>query len=172
MRKIIFVLILLLPAMGFAYDKPIEINDKFTADKPYGEGTLHFMLLHVYDTSLWTDANTFSYEQPFALSITYRMNFSKEELAQRSIKEIKHAHNLPDETLARYKKIFLEIYPNVKEGDRITAVYNAMKQVELYHNGALYGTVEDKAFAITFFDIWLGEKTSELTLRNKLLGRK
>ena len=160
----------LLPAIGFAYDKPTEIKDKFTADKPYGEGTLHFMLLHVYDTSLWTDAKTFSYEQPFALSITYRMNFSKEELTERSIKEIRRSHNLPDETLARYKKIFLEIYPNVKKGDRITAVYNENKQVEIFYNGVLYGTVADKQFAAPFFDIWLGKKTSELKLRNKLLG--
>lgn len=172
MHKIICLLILLLPAISLAYDKPAEIKDKFTAEKPYGEGTLHFMLLHVYDTSLWTDAKTFSYEHPFALSITYRMNFSKEELTDRSLKEIKHAHNLPDETLARYKKIFLEIYPNVKKGDRITAVYTAKKEVELYHNGALYGTAKDKEFVIPFFDIWLGEKTSELKLRNKLLGGK
>jgi hypothetical protein len=170
MHKLILLIILLLPALGFAYDKPVEIKDKFTSEKPYGEGTLHFMLLHVYDTSLWTDAKTFSYEQPFALSITYRMNFSKEELTDRSLKEIKHAHTLPDETLEKYKKIFLEIYPHVKKGDRITAIYNAKKQVELYHNGALYGTAKEKEFAVPFFDIWLGEKTSELKLRNKLLG--
>ncbi len=172
MHKIICLLLCLLSVNGLAYEKPIEINDKFTTAKPYGEGTLHFMLLHVYDTSLWTDAKTFSYEQPFALSITYRMNFSKEELAERSIKEIKHAHYLPDGTLARYKKIFLKIYPNVRKGDRITAVYNENKQVELYYNGSLYGTVEDKEFATRFFDIWLGEKTSELKLRNKLLRVK
>jgi hypothetical protein len=172
MHKIICLLIVLLPAIGFAYDKPAEIKDKIMAEKSYGEGTLHFMLLHVYDTSLWTDAKTFSYEQPFALSITYRMNFSKEELTERSLEEIKHAHHLPDETLAKYKKIFLEIYPNVKKGDRITAVYNSTKQVEIFYNGALYGTVADKAFAAPFFDIWLGEKTSELALRNKLLGGK
>lgn len=172
MHKIICLLILLLPAIGFAYDKPAEIKHKFISENPHGEGTLHFMLLHVYDTSLWTDAETFSYEHPFALSITYRMNFSKEELTDRSLKEIKHAHNLPDETLEKYKKIFLEIYPNIKKGDRITAIYTEKKQVELFYNGALYGTVANKEFAIPFFDIWLGEKTSELKLRNKLLGDK
>lgn len=172
MRKIICLLILLLPAIGFAYDKPAEIKDKIMAEKSYGEGTLHFMLMHVYDTSLWIDSKTFSYENPFALSITYRMNFSKEELTERSLEEIKHAHNLSDEVLAKYKKIFLEIYPNVRKNDRITAVYTAKKEVELYHNGALYSNAKDKEFAIPFFDIWLGEKTSELKLRNKLLGGK
>lgn len=172
MHKIIYLLIFLLPNIVSAYEKPAEIQDKFVSVAPYGAGTLHFMLLHVYDTSLWTDAKTFSYEQPFALSITYRMNFSKEELTQRSIKEIKHAHNLPDEILARYKTIFLQIYPNVKKGDRITAVFNDKKHVELFYNGALYGTVADKEFAITFFDIWLGENSSQLKLRNQLLGGK
>jgi hypothetical protein len=170
MHKIICLLILLLPASGFSYEKPTELKGKFIADKPYGKGSLHFMLLHVYDASLWTDAKVFSYEQPFAFSITYRMNFSKEELTERSIKEIKHAHNLSDETLARYKKIFLEIYPDVKKGERITAIYTAKKDVDFFYNGTLYGTVVDKEFATPFFNIWLGEKSSELKLRNKLLG--
>jgi len=161
---------LLLPAIGFAYEKPVEIKDNFTSDSPYGEGVLHFMWLNVYDASLWTDARTFSYAKPFALSITYHMNFSKEQLTERSLKEMIHGHKLSDEELARYKKIFLEIYPNVKKNDRITAVYNANKQVEIFYNGALYGTVTDQDFALPFFDIWLGDKTSEPTLRNKLLG--
>ena len=56
--------------------------------------------------------------------------------------------------------------------DRITGVQRPEGLSRFFHNGNLRGEVRDAEFTRRFFGIWLGESTSEPSLRDSLLGRR
>jgi hypothetical protein len=148
---------------------PGELNNRYKQEAPYGEGALKFLLIKAYTAALYTDAPTWSYEAPFALAITYHMNFTREELADRTIVEMVKQAPLEPAEQKGHRAFFDKAFVDVKDGDRITATYAPGGKLRLYHNGVRTGEITDDALARRFFDIWLGEKTSEPGLREKLL---
>ena len=72
-------------------------------------------------------------------------------------------------SLSAWEKIMLEIFPNVEKGQTITGICLPSGTSVFYLDDTLLGEVNDKAFTTKFFDIWLGDKTSEPKLRSKLL---
>jgi hypothetical protein len=64
------------------------------------------------------------------------------------------------------------LFPDVKEGDRLTGEYKPGHGATFYLGDRLLGTIADDAFAAAFFDIWLSPKTSEPGLRAQLLGTR
>ncbi len=143
-----------------------EIASAINADSPYGSGSLRKFIFHAYDAELWTDATRWSYTAPFALTLTYRMNFSTDELVEKTIEEMERLHK----TGSEWKQELVRAFPNVKDGDRITALFLPKKGVRFFYNGTITHTVKEVAFAQMFFDIWLSENTSEPSVRKKLLN--
>jgi hypothetical protein len=154
------------PALAQA---PSEVRTQIKSTTPYGEGELRFLMLHAYTASLWTDAASWSYDAPFALSITYHMDFGRDELVARTLKEMDGQAALSDAERTRYETQLMQSFVDVKDGDRITATYAPSGMIRFYHNGRVTGTLKETAFARRFFDIWLSDKTSEPSLRKKLL---
>jgi len=168
MRNILFALCLLAsPGLAMAAEKPPELS-AMKAESPVGSATLRKLMLHVYDASFWSDSGGWS-KTPYALSITYAMNFSPDELADRTLDEMKQVSDLPEATLAGYAQQLRTLYPNVKDGDRITALQKDAATTVFYHNGKKRGEVRDAAFAKPFFGIWLSPKSSEPDMQQKLL---
>jgi hypothetical protein len=171
MRKaalLLAALFLSLPAM--AAEKPPELTSAIHSNEPYGEGTLNWMLLHVYDSVLWTDAKRWSYAEPFALSITYRMNFTNEELVKKSVEEMERIHGITGQDAATAEKRLTELFPDVKPGDRITALYVPQQKVAFYHNGTYRGALTEKKLLRPFLDIWLSPETERPEVRKQLLN--
>lgn len=160
--------IIILSGTASAAESLPEIRPLIKAEKPIGTGQLSRLWIVGYDASLWTDAPSWSYDAPFALSITYRMNFSSDELAERSIEEMNGQRSNPD--AASYNAVLHQCFPSVKENDRITAMFIPPATLKISHNGTPTCTQNDATFATRFLDIWLSEKTSEPSLRRKLLG--
>jgi hypothetical protein len=52
------------------------------------------------------------------------------------------------------------IFPDVKEGSRITGIHIPNEAARFYLNGKLLGEIRDPEFAHSFFAIWLDKKTS------------
>ncbi len=155
----------------YAANKSKELLAVFKASKPYGEGKLYKLLFHVYDAQVWTDAKEWSYSEPFALSLTYRMKFESKELVDRSFEEIRKQVAF-DETKERiYRPQLEKVFPNVKKNDRITALYDPVIGVIFFANGHKTGTINSLEFSKQFLDIWLGSRTSEPAVRNKLIGK-
>ena len=65
-----------------------------------------------------------------------------------------------------------QLFPDVRQGDRLTAVNRPGLGMQLFANGQLRGAIDEPAFAQRFFGIWLARQTSEPALRTALLGRK
>ncbi len=148
------------------FAKPPEIEKAITAEAAYGKGALTRLIFHAYDAELWTDTKPWSYDAPFALTLTYRMNFTSEELVEKTLEELARIHG----DKSRYRDELYQAFPEVKEGDRITALFLPEKGVRFYYNGQKTSMIPSPAFARKFFDIWLSDQTSEPRLRRKLLG--
>lgn len=157
-----------LTAISSAYAAPAEIATTIKQTTPYGEGKLQRLVITAYKASVWTDAHAWSYDAPFALSITYNMGFTKDELVDRTISEMAAQSESPSPAEG-YRDALSKAFASVKDGDRFTALMTAKKSVRFYHNGKLTSEVADAVFAKRFFDIWLSSKTSEPSLRRGLL---
>lgn len=136
-----------------------------------GSSNLYFLGLKVYQISLWSESEKFSYDQKFAIQISYNMNFSKEELAQRSIEEIKRFEILNQKQEIEYYNQLIAIFSNIKKSDEKIAIFDPQKGVELFHNHKLNGKITDSKLARLFVDIWLNEKNSYPKVTRKLLGK-
>lgn len=149
-----------------ALAKPAEIKKTISAEAPYGKAALTRLIFHAYDAELWTDTKPWSYEAPFALSLTYRMGFTSDELVDKTLEELARIHG----DRSSFKADLVRAFPAVEDGERITAVFTPKSGVRFYYNGQKTADIESPQFAREFFDIWLSDKTSEPRLRRKLLG--
>ncbi|HVW72992.1 MAG TPA: chalcone isomerase family protein [Rhizomicrobium sp.] len=152
---------------------PPEIADVIKSQKPYGEGHMNFLFIKAYNARLWTDAPTWSMDAPFAMEITYGMAFDTDDLTERTIREMKNVDPaINDAAIARLTPELDKVYPPVKSGDRLVALYVPGKPVMFTHNGQPTGSIAGESFAKDFFGIWLSPDTSAPSLREKLLRLK
>ncbi|HEY2009247.1 MAG TPA: chalcone isomerase family protein [Rhizomicrobium sp.] len=173
-RKIpLFALALLSAAALPALAAPPELANVIKADKPYGEGHMNFLFIKAYNARLWTDAPTWSMDAPFAMEITYGMGFDTDDLVERTIKEMKNVDPaISDTEVARLTPELDKVYPPVKSGDRLVALYVPGKPVMFSHNGQPTGSISGEGFTKDFFGIWLSPNTSAPSLRKDLLKLK
>ena len=171
MRNVILAAALLLPLSALAQTaKPPELAPYIHAAAPYGQGTLNKLWIHAYDAQLWTDAKPWSMDKEYALSLRYGHDFDGGRIADRSIDEMRHDGSLPKEQEESYRKQLTAIFPDVKDGDIITALYQPDKGVTFFYNGKACGAITDKQFAKRFMGIWLSPATSEPELHGALLS--
>jgi hypothetical protein len=155
-----------------ALAKPASIEPAIKAEAPIGQGTYSKFLLTIYDATLWTDAPQWSMNKPFALSLTYHIKVNKDDLIDTTIDEMRHVAPLSDDKETQYRAEFEKIYPILKKGDTLTALYVPKKGMQLYLNDKLYSTATDIEFITHFYAIWLSPETSAPELRQQLLGQK
>jgi len=138
--------------------------------KVVGEARLKFLFLKIYDAKLSAANGIWDNNTPFALSLTYLRDFAGEEIASRSIDEMRDIGYKDEVLLAKWYEQMRSVFPNVKEGENITGIMDENQHTHFYHQGKLVGSIDDKTFGQSFFGIWLNEKTSEPKMRKQLLG--
>jgi hypothetical protein len=172
MRRVVWAAaaLIALSVTAAAMTRPTELGSAINATKPYGSGSLTWLVFTAYDATLWTDAPQWSMSAPFALTLKYRMSFTSEELVERTIEElVKVAPGTPKASLPAYTASLRRAFPNVKDGDRITALHMPGGSVRFFHNGTQTAEIADPEFAEPFFGIWFSPRTSEPRLRAGLL---
>ena len=149
--------------------KPVEIDPVIHAATPYGVGRYSWFTISVYDAVLWTDADVWGMDKPFALSLRYDIDIDKQAFIDKSIDEMEGEEPLTDADSNVYRGILAQLMLSVTKGDRLTAIYLPGKVMQIYHNGKLTGQTDNMVFAQRFLDIWLSDKTSAAALRAALL---
>lgn len=168
MRKVsTLLLVILLPTLAFAEGKPPELQAVIAQKLPVGQASLSKLFFHVYDVSFWSDSHGWS-KPPYALVVTYDMDFTSTELVDRTYEEMQLVSNQPDTRLAHYADLLRGIYPSVSSGDRITALQKDRTTTVFYYNGKKLGKITDPEFAKSFFGIWLSPKSSEPNMQRQL----
>lgn len=148
-----------------------QITEKYIdSPKVVGEAQLKVMFWKIYDAKLAAPNGEWKKDTPFALSLTYLRDFDGEEIASRSVDEMRDIGYKDEMLLAKWFEQMRSVFPNVKEGENITGVMDNQQNTHFYYDGNLIGSIEDQSFGQAFFDIWLNEKTSEPKMRRQLLG--
>ena len=62
------------------------------------------------------------------------------------------------------------ILPDVTDQNQIVGVADSDANTLFYLDGELIGEIREPQFTRAFFDIWLGERSSQPKLRDQLLG--
>ncbi len=153
---------------------PPEVAAALPAAALQGSGRLRFIGLSVYDARLWRGAAPVGGDwmaAPLALELIYLRGLVGRQIAERSIKEMRRQRDLTDDEATRWQSAMVQLFPDVKEGDRITGFVVPGLGARFAVNGTVKGDVRDLEFAKLFFGIWLSEKTSEPALRRALLGQ-
>jgi hypothetical protein len=103
--------------------------------------------------------------------LSYLRSFSGASIAQRSLAEMRRQSGVSDDKLALWKQKMLEVFPDVRKGDRLTGLNRPGTGAVFLLNGQPLATIADEEFARHFFGIWLSEQTSDTRLRKALTAR-
>lgn len=148
-----------------------EIAQKYVQNSELvGEARLKIMFWDIYDAKLSAMNGEFQEGTPMALSLSYLRDFDGEDIASRSIDEMRDLGYEDELLLAKWFEQMRSLFPNVKEGENITGALDEKKSTHFYYQGKFLGSIDDVNFSKAFFDIWLHENTSEPKMRKKLLG--
>ena len=126
----------------------------------------------VYDARLWTPVVFRHGDYPrfsFALELQYLRKLEGAAIASRSIDEMRRVGSFSDAQAQSWLAAMRELFPDVRQGERITGINLPGVGAEFWVNGQRAGVVKDPAFARLFFGIWLDERTSEPKMRAQLL---
>jgi Chalcone isomerase-like len=160
--------------MAHAYSVPNELRATVPSATLNGSGRLRVFGFQVYDAALWTApgfrADDFT-QHAFALELSYLRDFSGQDIAKRSVDEMRRLGNFSDAQAEAWQRAMQAAFPDVKKGDRITGVHQPGVGAQFLTNGKLTGEVRDTQFARLFFGIWLSPNTSQPQLRQALLTR-
>ena len=172
MRRIFTLIVALLLAApaNATIMVPAPVADNVPGAQTVGHGTGTYMMMDVYDAVLYAPDGRWMPGKPLALSLTYRMDLKGKAIADRSISEIR-AQGFTDQLrLDDWRKQMTTIFPDVKKGTNLTGVRTTTGETEFFENGAFIGRVADKDFGDKFFDIWLGQNTTDTNLRKQLVS--
>ena len=160
-------------AQAMAPPAPAELAADMPQARLQGSGRLRFLGLRIYDARLWSGPTPVGAEWaavPLALELEYARGLAGTQIAERSLVEMRRQAEPTPETAARWLAAMKAVFPDVREGDRITGVNVPGLGARFFHNGRLRGEVLDPDFARQFFGIWLSPRSSEPALRAALLG--
>lgn len=135
-----------------------------------GSGILTYLIWDIYKATLHAPKGRWSFSHPFALSIEYYKEVKGTDITDRSVEQMRNQNFNDELKLHNWKEKMRAIFPDVKVGTVLWAVYLPGKQTNFYLSNNLIGTIEDDDFGKLFFGIWLDEGTTEPQLRKNLLG--
>ena len=155
-----------------AEDTRSELDTLLPQHRLIGKTRLTVWGFQVYDARLWAlqgfKPDNFN-AQPFALELAYLRDFSGQDIAERSIAEMRRTGTISDDQAKTWIADMLRVIPNVKKGDRIMGVHRPLVGAQFLVNGKATGEIVDPEFTRLFFGIWLSPKTSEPKMRTALL---
>lgn len=163
----------LLNPYAHAQQMPQELTRSVPGAVMSGQFRMTFWGFDVYKATLWIAAgfNETAFEQgSFGLELLYLRDFKGADIARRSLVEMRRQGPLPAEQEAAWESQMRNLFPDVKNGDRIVGVNQPGVGATFWCNGRPLGDVKDPEFAKKFFGIWLSSQTSEPALRRALLG--
>jgi Chalcone isomerase-like len=172
LRTLILTLIISFSAFSASANLGTEYINKYIPNAQIvGSGSLKFLFWNVYKASLYAPNASYNAGKPIALQLEYLMDLEGDDIADRSITEMKKQGYNNNTKLSAWENEMKKIFPNVQNGLVLTGILTDKGTTVFFKNGKKIGEVFDKEFGKRFFDIWLSEKTSEPKLRSLLTGK-
>lgn len=140
---------------GPASARPAEVGRALPGSQMVGQATYEVLAIRLFNAELWNESGTFSWERPFALSLTYERSARASMLINRSIREMSSRGAGNAQQLAPLRAQLERCFTNVDAGDRFTGVSTGVETATFYLNGAQRCEVRWPNFRRHFFGIWL-----------------
>ncbi|PUA18398.1 hypothetical protein C7W93_20675 [Glaciimonas sp. PCH181] len=152
---------------------PPHIQHAIANARLAGEGRFRWFGLSIYDAQLWVGDKGYQTSTPdaasYALDLRYARAFEGAKIAESSIDQMRKIGSGSEADYGPWLTQMKAIFPNVVEGSHITGVFLPGIGARFYFNGKTVGEIADPKFAQAFFGIWLSPKTTDASLRKKLL---
>ena len=164
------------PAVGTALER--QLKRWLGAPQLWGQATFRYFGFSVYHAQLWAgqrppEAGVSWAQQPVVLSLQYQRDFKGEDIAQRSLEEMRRHPLMRESDQATWLAALKALMPDVRAGEHLIGVYQPGQGLQLWHDGSSLrelGTAPDALMAQVFMGIWLDPSTSQPELRQRLLG--
>jgi hypothetical protein len=164
-------LALMFAAAGPAAARPAEVASAIPGAQQVGEARYTLLAIPLFQAALWTGSGAFSWNSPFALTLTYERSARQSTLINRSLSEMSQRGAGSAESLAPLRTRLQQCFPDIARGDRVTGVSTGANTAVFYHNGARRCEIEWPGFRRHFFGIWLdGRDGQAATLSARLRG--
>jgi hypothetical protein len=149
-----------------------EVKAELPDARALGTSRMRFFGIDLYDAKLFAPALKRSdyAAAPFALELVYLRSFDGPAIAERSLKEMRRVGSISPDKEKTWLQTMRQTFPNVKSGDRITAIHKPDVGIRFFVNGLAHASINDPEFSRYFFGIWLGPNTSEPKMRSDLLA--
>lgn len=134
-----------------------------------GQGKFTWFGMKIYDASLWVGEAGYAAGAPFALELRYARSLSGVRIADASADQMEKTGAGTAAQRALWLGKMRAIFPDVKEGSRITGVFLPGGAVRFHLDASVLGTISEPGFAQAFAGIWLGPRTTAPQLREALL---
>lgn len=167
LRRVAIVCLLAVSSPGWA-----DWRSELPGAALLGQGEFTWFGLRVYQASLWSPTQSVSWDQPFALELTYRRELSRDSLVKASVDEMRRlgGPSVDEARLAVWDSEMRKAFVDIKPGQRITGLYQPGKGSSFFIDGQFRHAITDADFAKAFFAIWLDARTRHPQLRRELLG--
>jgi hypothetical protein len=152
-----------------AYARPSEVAAALPNAARVGEARYEVLALAVFDAELWAPQGAFSWDQAFALSLTYQRSISARALVNRTLREMteRGGDRAPLEAL---RSQLLACFADVRAGDRITGLSSGADTARFYYNGRQRCEISSPGFRRAFFGIWLDGAGADRAFSQRLRG--
>ena len=134
-----------------------------------GQGKFTWFGMKIYDASLWVGEAGYAAGAPFALELRYARSLSGVRIADASADQMEKTGGGTKDQRTLWLGEMRAIFPDVKEGSRITGVFLPGGAVRFHLDASVLGTISEPGFAQAFAGIWLGPRTTAPQLREALL---
>jgi hypothetical protein len=168
MKRAFLFSLCLFSSFLFAQNRPAPIQNLQAVAAP---ALYSYLFWDVYSAQLFTPKGSYDESIPLALKLNYQIDLKGKAIAERSISEMKKQGLLDTSKAQSWYEQLAAIIPDVAEGDEIVGHVDEQGKTAFFYNGQRVGEIDDAEFSKRFFDIWLGDKTSEPKLRLALLGK-
>ena len=137
-----------------------------------GEGSLKAFVWELYDLKLFSEMNSFSWQNKFILEFDYKRELKKDKVIEASLKEMRRQTGVAEKQINAWKTHLDQGINTVWEGTKAAVEWAPDGQITFRYEGKAPVIINDKLFAKSFINIWLGQDTSEPELRSALLGKR
>lgn len=169
MKRLIATIVMLCAAAGALAAAPAHVEENVSNARLAGKGPFTWFGMRIYDAELWVGEKGVQPDAPYVLELRYARKLDGGKIAEASADEMEKLGAGTPAQRAAWLVRMKEIFPNVKDGTRISGVNLPGSGVRFYLDGKPLASVPDPAFAKAFFAIWLDPKTTAKGLRTALL---
>ena len=119
MKIMYSILFVLFAAPALAQSMPPEVKNTLGEAKLKGSATAKLFFKEIYEAELWQkDDRPFSYNQRFALSLTYKTGFKASVLAWATAHEIARMEGARKGEFEALEEELVSCFTNVQRGDQ------------------------------------------------------